>query len=184
MRDTTYVAHQTVLGPFDPSAVSAEEFKHAFRHHASGVAVVTADDGSGPVAMTVSSVFSVSAEPPALVFSLSATSSATPHVLAAGSVVVHLLAPENAHIAKLAASHGVERFGTDVAWERLATGEPVYSDVHTWLRGEIIEEVVIGGSVVVIVHITQTHLDEAEDRPLLYHNRRWASLAESDYFEV
>ena len=148
---------------FDPSTVTAEAFKLAFRHHAGGVAIVTVDDGSGPVAMTVSSVFSVSAEPPALVFSLSATSSAAPHLLAAGTVVVHLLAPENVELAKLAATHGADRFGPDVVWARLETGEPYYPEVHTWLRGRIVQEVAIGGSIVAVVHILDAHTEAAAD---------------------
>ncbi|MFM6974716.1 MAG: flavin reductase family protein [Agromyces sp.] len=179
------MAHQIVLTDLGPSSVTPEQFKLAFRHHAAGVAVITGDDGSGPVAITVSSVFSVSAEPPALVFSLSNTSSAAPHLLAAGKVVVHLLAPEHAQIAVNAATHGANRFGDDVAWDRLPTGEPYYTDVHTWLRGEIVEQIVIGGSTLVVVHVLETHLasDQEPNRALLYHNRKWAGLTQDSYFE-
>lgn len=182
-RENMTMTQRLVLTDFEPSAVTADEFKLAFRHHAGGVAIVTGDDGSGPVAMTVSSVFSVSAEPPALVFSLSATSSAAPHLLAAGTVVVHLLAPENVDLAVLAATHGADRFGPDVRWDRLPTGEPYYPEVHTWLRGRIVEEVGIGGSVVAVVHVLEAHVEAAAeaDRPLVYHNRRWAEINESSY---
>ena len=75
------------------SGLSAAEFKLAFRHHAAGVAVVTADAGDGPVGITVSSLFSVSAEPPLMVFSISNSSSSAPTVLRAESLVVHCWVP-------------------------------------------------------------------------------------------
>lgn len=61
------------------SAVSADDFKFAFRHHPAGVAVVTADAGDGPVAMTVSSLSSVAIAPPTLVFSASPVRGKWPH---------------------------------------------------------------------------------------------------------
>ena len=65
--------------------ISAEQFRFAFRSHPAGVAVVTADAGDGPVAMTVSSVASISIDPPTLMFSASAISSSTPTICRAAS---------------------------------------------------------------------------------------------------
>lgn len=45
------------------SGLSAEEFKLAFRNHAAGVSVITAEGAAGPVGLTATSVFSVSATP-------------------------------------------------------------------------------------------------------------------------
>ena len=58
--------------------ITPDELKALFRGHPAGVAVITADDGTGPVGMTASSVFSVSVAPPLVVFSASALSSSTP----------------------------------------------------------------------------------------------------------
>lgn len=52
-----------------------DAFLAAFRHHPSGVAIITAEGPEGPVAMTVSSLISISAAPPMVAFSLSAASS-------------------------------------------------------------------------------------------------------------
>ena len=41
-----------------------DRFVTAFRNHPAGVALVTADPGDGPVAMTATSVCSVDANPP------------------------------------------------------------------------------------------------------------------------
>src|SRR5476649_1152694 len=98
-------------------SLRSEEFKAAFRHHAAGVAVITADAGDGPVGLTATSVFSVSAEPPLLVFSISNVSSSAPTLLDAESVVVHLLGADQLHIAKLCATSGVDRFADLSLWK-------------------------------------------------------------------
>jgi flavin reductase (DIM6/NTAB) family NADH-FMN oxidoreductase RutF len=68
-----------------------QSFKDLFRGHPGGVAVITADAGDGPVALTATSVSSVSADPPLLTFSISALSSASTTLQRADTVVVHLL---------------------------------------------------------------------------------------------
>jgi hypothetical protein len=87
------------------SSLSADEFKALFRGHPGGVAVITADAGDGPVALTATSVVSVSAEPPLLIFSISALSSSS-DALSAETVVVHLLDANDIEVAKLGAARG------------------------------------------------------------------------------
>ena len=133
------IIHDGIIDPpHDVEVLSADEFKLAFRNHPAGVAIVTADAGNGPVAMTVTSVFSVSAEPPLLVFSASAQSSATPTITEAKTVVVHLLGADQLHLAKLAATSGANRFPEDIPLEKLPTGETVYSEAHAWIRGRTV----------------------------------------------
>ncbi|MDQ1572665.1 MAG: hypothetical protein QOH44_224, partial [Actinomycetota bacterium] len=100
-------------------SLSADEFKLAFRNHPAGVAVITADAGDGPVGLTATSVFSVSAEPPLLVFSISSQSSSAPTLSRADTVVVHLLSAEQLAVAKLFATSGVDRFADTESWARL-----------------------------------------------------------------
>lgn len=168
------------------AGLSADGFREAFRNHAAGVAIVAADAGDGPVAMTATSVFSVSATPPLLVFSVSALSSATPTILAASSVVVHLLGVGQLDLARLCATSGVDRFADASAWSRLSTGEPYFVASPVWIRGGIIARFEAGGSTLVVVNATHASypaLDgepgEAEGaaNPLVYHNRRWHELS-------
>jgi len=167
---------------FEPH-ISADEFKHAFRHHPAGVAVVTADAGDGPVSMTVSSVASISIDPPTLIFSASAMSSSTPVIRRADTVVVHLLASDQIQLAKLGARSGAERFGKDVEWGRLPTGEPYYPAANSWLRGRVVERVDVHGSTLIVVEAIESKApadDEPEKTPdpLVYHNRKWYVLNE------
>lgn len=156
-----------------------ERFKAAFRNHPSGVCLVTADAGDGPAALTASSVFSVSVEPPLLVFSLSRLSSAAPTILAADTLVVHLLDAEHVDLAKLGATSGVDRFADTSAWSRLATGEPIFRGVPNWIRGRVVNRLDAGGSTVVVVQALESGpSNESSAEPLVYHRRTWHRLAD------
>ncbi|MET3768725.1 flavin reductase (DIM6/NTAB) family NADH-FMN oxidoreductase RutF [Marisediminicola sp. UYEF4] len=169
---------QSVLGP--------EEFKAAFRTHPAGVALITADAGDGPVALTATSVFSVSAEPPLLVFSLSALSSSTPTLMRADTVVVHLLTAAQLDLALLGATSGVDRFADTSIWSRLPTGEPYFTAAPVWIRGRVVDRMEAGGSTVLAVEALEARTPERGSpeadaerlRPLVYHNRTWHVLSE------
>lgn len=161
------------------SGLTAEEFKLAFRHHAAGVAVVTADAGDGPVGITVSSVFSVSAEPPLLVFSISGRSFSAPTIRRADTLVIHLLGAEQLHIARLCSTSGIDRFADPSIWSRLPTGEPHFPGVPVWIRGRVINRMEAGASTVIAVHALESlHADSHTTTPLVYHNRTWHALGD------
>jgi flavin reductase (DIM6/NTAB) family NADH-FMN oxidoreductase RutF len=178
--------HQLVQHP-SSETVTPEEFKAAFRNHPAGVAVITADAGDGPVALTATSVFSVSAVPPLLVFSISELSSSSPTIRKADTVVVHLLGADQIDIAKLGATSGIDRFADTSIWTRLPTGEPYFPAAHAWIRGRIVNKMEAGGSTVVAVQALETKApapgDESADaklaHPLVYHNRTWHRLDEN-----
>lgn len=167
---------------FASQKITAEDFKFAFRHHPAGVGIITADVGDGPVAMTVSSLASVGINPPSLVFSASPLSSSTQTICSAETVVVHLLASDQVELAKLGATSGVDRFGDDVDWARLPTGEPYYPNANSWLRGRVVKRIDVSGSTLIVVEAIEAKpRDEAERTeasPLVYHNRKWFALGE------
>jgi flavin reductase (DIM6/NTAB) family NADH-FMN oxidoreductase RutF len=159
-------------------SLSADEFKLAFRNHPAGVAVITADAGDGPVGLTATSVFSVSAEPPLLVFSISSLSSSAPTLSRADTVVVHLLSADQLAVAKLFATSGVDRFADTDSWARLETGEPYLPGTPSWIRGRIINRMQAGGSTVIAVHALEAQIGENISAPLVYHNRTWHGIGE------
>ena len=178
----TLPARAAVSTPF-PDSMSAGDFRAAFRNHAAGVSVITADDGSGPVALTATSVISVSADPPLLVFSVSAQSSSSRTITSSDTVVVHLLEADQLGLAQLGATSGIDRFAQDSAWSRLTTGEPVFHAAPVWIRGRIISRMDAGTSTVIAVHALQSNVagsatsaDAPDAGPLVYHNRTWHRL--------
>ncbi|MFJ9243888.1 flavin reductase family protein [Streptomyces sp. NPDC101776] len=165
--------------------LSAEAFRGAFRNHPGGVAVVTADTGRGPVALTATSVISVSATPPLLVFSVSVLSSATPTILESSSVVVHLLGADQVDLALLCATSGADRFADTGSWARLVTGEPHFVAAPVSIRGTVAATFTAGASTLVVVNATHAYYAAPDvaarsdaPRPLVYHNRTWHQLSE------
>jgi flavin reductase (DIM6/NTAB) family NADH-FMN oxidoreductase RutF len=174
------VADISLIPDVITGSMNSDEFKKIFRHHAAGVAVVTADAGDGPVAMTVTSMFSISAEPPLFVFSASALSSSTPTLLRAETLVVHLLGSDQLWLGKLASTSGNDRFADTAQWRRLETGEPMYVAARAWVRGRVVKRLDAGSATLFVIQALES-FDSSTDQeaPLVYHNRKWHALTDS-----
>ncbi len=160
----------------------SESFKSAFRCHPAGVAIISADPGDRPVAITVSSLISVSSAPPTIAFSLSASSSSTAPLLRAETMVIHLLRFGDLALAQLGATSGADRFGPGVAWERLSTGEPRYTTVSTWFRARRVGTLQLAGGTLIAAELLSGQAGgppgTPEEESLIYLDRRWHSLRE------
>lgn len=161
--------------------IDPEAFKRAFRHHPAGVALVTADAGDGPVALTASSVASVSADPPVLTMSISGATSAAATLTRATTLVVHLLGADELDLALLGAARGVDRFADATTWSRLPTGEPYFVAAATRLRGRVVERLTFGDSTVLAVHLLDVDMPDDADRGegLAYLDRGWYRIGPS-----
>ncbi len=164
--------------------ISPETFKAAFRHQPGGVAVITALGPDGPVALTATSVASVSAEPALFVFSVSDLSSSAPVLTTTGSVVVHLLDVDGLELARLGATHGVDRFADTTQWASLPTGEPVFHRTR-WLRGVIVQRIPAGTATLLVAEAVESNVTPADADTLApadglaYLNRTWHRLGDA-----
>ncbi|AMB59908.1 flavin oxidoreductase [Microterricola viridarii] len=159
----------------DAAAATIDQFKAAFRRHPAGVAVITAESAEGPVGLTASSVASVSAEPPVLVFSVTTSAGSAGSILAASTCVVHLLHSENVDIARSFAKSGAPRFVPEQGWITRGTGEPLLPDAAVMLHCKIVDKVAVGASTLVIAEVLE--IDEGvEGSPLVYHDRNFHGL--------
>ena len=168
-----------VQGP-PPAPVSADAFKLAFRHHAAGVAVVSADLDDVPVALTASSVTSVSADPPVLLLSVAGATRTGADLARAETLVVHLLGADQLPLAQRCADPTVDRFADTSTWERLPSGEPSFLGSRVRLRGRVIDRHVYGASTVLAVEVLEVTIaeDAAARAPLAFHDRTWHRLDE------
>jgi flavin reductase (DIM6/NTAB) family NADH-FMN oxidoreductase RutF len=80
--------------------VSSDDFRGAMRHLAGGVSVITAGRGKDITGMTVTSVASLSADPPALIVSVNRASSSWPLIQRYGSFGVNILTADQLDIAE------------------------------------------------------------------------------------
>jgi|SRR5699024_6864743 len=158
----------------------SDAFREAFRWHPGGVALITADPGDGPVALTATSVTSVSVHPPVLMFSVSRHSSSGPSLKRAQSMVIHFLSAQEIDLAQLGATSGINRFADMQAWTRLSAGEPVFRKAELWLKVAVLRRVDVVGSTIIICQATDHNLDsgclEGTRGSLAYMDRTWHAL--------
>jgi flavin reductase (DIM6/NTAB) family NADH-FMN oxidoreductase RutF len=137
-------------------------------------------------------VSSISIAPPLLVFSLSELSSSTSAIRRADTVVVHLLSAGQLELAKLGATHGVDRFADTSMWTRFPTGEPYFPSANAWIRGRVVDQKELSGSTIIVVEALETSVpgaaappaSGADARPLVYHNRTWHRLGEHSLWVI
>ena len=156
-----------------------EAFLSAFRHHPSGVAIITADPGDGPVALTASSLISVGVAPPTIAFSLSDASSSARSIRRAETLVVHFVRRADLQLARLCATSGADRFGPGVRWSRLQTGEPFFPGIDCWFRAVVRGRLVAPGAWLTTAELLSAspRANRADrDDSLVYADRGWHGL--------
>lgn len=168
--------HLESTGPDGHEDADPDGFKAVFRHHPAGVAVVTMAGPDGPAGLTVTSVASVSAEPPILAFSVAAGSSSRAAVDQVSSVAINFLAEDQQPVAEAFARRRDDRFA-GVAWEPLPTGEPVLDGAAAWIRGDIEQRIPVGSSLLVTVRAVELHRRDGA-RALVYVDRSYHRLSE------
>lgn len=108
-----------------PAAIDAAVFKHAMRHLAGAVSVITTGTGADRTGFTASSVSSFSADSPSILVSLNRASSSWPILAQNGRFCVNLLAEDQQAVAEAFSGRGgirgADRYlGAD--WHRFASG--------------------------------------------------------------
>ena len=92
---------------------------------------------------------------------------------------MHLLDADDVEIAKLAATHGVDRFADTSSWSRLPTGEPRYHGTRAWIRGKTVSSMDAGDATIIAVEALEVGAAEGKSAdPLVYHARTWHGLGD------
>ena len=108
--------------------VSSADFRSAMRHLAGGVSVITVGRGRDITGMTVTSVSSLSVEPPSLIVGINRSSSSWPLLKSCGFFGVNILNADQLGIAEQFTGKdglkGAERFA-GAEWTTGASGVPL-----------------------------------------------------------
>ena len=108
--------------------VSPADFRGAMRHLTGGVSVITAGRGKDITGMTVTSVTSLSVEPPTLLVSINRDASSFPLIRRHGAFGVNILAADQLEIAERFAGKGglkgADRFA-GARWVTAVSGVPL-----------------------------------------------------------
>lgn len=156
-------------------APGAAWLRQAFRLYPSGVAIVTATTPAGPVGLTVSSLASVSAEPPVVSFSVSTATRSAGALLAASEVAVHVLPLGRSSLADAFARSGAPRFTPDQGWVVAPDSPPLLPDAVVSLVGPVRQTVPVAGSTLVLVDVATTRIGPPAE-PLLHLDRAYRAV--------
>ncbi|MFF4130356.1 flavin reductase family protein [Streptomyces mirabilis] len=159
----------------DARPASPDLLRSVFRQHAAGVAVITAQGGSGPVGFTATSLSSVSAEPPIVSFGIGVGASSWPAISESEHVGIHILGEHQQELAATFARSGADRFGAPTRWRKGPKGVPVLDGVLAWLVCRVAARVPAGDHRIVLAEVVLGDPSGA-GRPLLYHQGRFNGL--------
>jgi flavin reductase (DIM6/NTAB) family NADH-FMN oxidoreductase RutF len=133
--------------------VTASDFRNAMRQLTGGVSVITAGRGRDFSGMTVTSVSSLSVDPPALIVSINREASSWPLVKRYGFFGVNILTSDQIDIAERFTGKGglkgADRF-TGARWTTRASGVPLLADALAAIDCEV-EDVVERHSHVIVI---------------------------------
>ena len=152
-------------------------FVEAFRNHTAGVSIITATGDDGPAGITSSSVISISADPAVLAFSLQSLRGSASVIASARSFVVHLANSANERLASTFATRGAVRFGDDMPWSFLSTGEPFLHGTGHALRAVPLNATTCGAAVIVTARVVDVIDPQHVSAPLVYHDRTYRNLS-------
>lgn len=145
-------AHITIAEP-QPS-ISPDVFKAAMRALPAGIAAITTGKGASRAAFIVSSLVSISAEPPLVGFFANRSVSALPALLAENRFAANVLGTGQEDIVNTmcSAPQGPARFSTGT-WVEGKSGLPVLEGALATLECDIISSTTVGTHQFIVGHI-------------------------------
>ena len=154
-----------------PASTAANgDFRTALRHLAGGVSVITAGRGEDRTGLTVTSLSSLSAEPPTVMFGLNLSSSAYPVLARHRSFGVNFLSAAQKQVADRFAGRGGEKGPARYAeaeWSEGRTGAPLLEGALAALDCELEELIERHSHAIVIGRVREIRLG-GNDAALLY----------------
>lgn len=158
------------VGRAAPAPAEASNFRAALRHLAGGVSVITTGQGEDRTGLTVTSLASLSAEPPTVMFGLNLGSSSFPVLARHGSFGVNFLNATQKQIADRFAGRNGEKGEARYAgasWTQGVTGSPLLEGALAALDCEVEELIERHSHAIVIGRVREVRLG-GDDAALLY----------------
>lgn len=152
-------------------------FKRGMRRLASGVSIITTAEEGVCHGMAVTSVTSVSADPPSLLVCINRTATTHAVIGRAGAFCVNLLAESDHELARRFSSPAdrESRFeGRE--WTTLVTGAPALIDSLASFDCEVMQTVDVDSHTIFIGRVRAIELWHEHIVPLVYHDGRFDTL--------
>jgi flavin reductase (DIM6/NTAB) family NADH-FMN oxidoreductase RutF len=151
-------------------AVDGKAFWRTLGERATGVTIVTAGSEEGPVGFLGLSASHVTADPPTMLVSIDAKTSALKGVLANGHFAINFIPAGHAALVDLFSGKGgvsgAERFAAG-DWETLATGAPVYK-AALGVFDCAVEDIIQRGTISIVIGRVKATRARGEGEPLVF----------------
>lgn len=145
-----------------------------FRWHPAGVAILTANGPTGPVGMTISSLASVSVDPPMVSLSMADSSTTLRQLREGGRAVIHMLDAGQEDLADRFARPGVPAEG--IVWRRSTEGAPELDTRTPRLHVAVARMVDVGTATLVALDVDRIEVGERGPEGLIRMGRDWYAI--------
>jgi flavin reductase (DIM6/NTAB) family NADH-FMN oxidoreductase RutF len=163
--------------------VSSDDFRSAMRHLAGGVSVITAGRGRDITGMTVTSVSSLSVDPPTLIVSINRESSSWPLLKRYGFFGVNILTSEQVDIAERFTGKGglkgADRFG-GARWITRASGVPLLEGALAAIDCEVEHIVERHSHAIVIGRVLDMQSSSPRTAALAYWQGQYVAIDQGE----
>ena len=148
-------------------------FKAVVGRFATGVTVVTTRDEQGNLAgLTANAFASVSVDPPLVLVCLDEGSQTYRYLKDAGVFAVHILAEGQEHLARRFADRSRDK-SLLVDWRVGDHGTPSLRHCLASMECRVVHQYRGGDHVIVVGGVERLHVDDEQDKPLLYYRAPW-----------
>jgi len=156
---------------------TGEELRTLMRRAPASVAVLTVDTGRDRLGLTVSSLVSLSLEPPLVGVSIARDAAMHELLREAGGFAASLLAGGQEWLAQHFA-RGVPPIGmwSGVATEEGARGAPLLAGALGWLECRVASELAVGDHSFFVGEVESVRLGSAAAPPLVHHEGAYRTL--------
>jgi flavin reductase (DIM6/NTAB) family NADH-FMN oxidoreductase RutF len=163
------------------ASLDLDRFRNAMRLTASGVAVITTAGTGGQAGLTVSSLSSLSMDPPSVIFCVHKDARALAVLLENGVFAANILAQEQSRVADAFAGLIPElredRFAVS-PWHSLLTGAPALDGAMCTFDCRIATTFSFGTHVILVGEVVD--LRTSDTGPLVFSGKRYCKLAEME----
>jgi flavin reductase (DIM6/NTAB) family NADH-FMN oxidoreductase RutF len=172
-----------VVNKFTPVAdVTSADFRQAMRQLSGGVSVITVGQGGDITGMTVTSVTSLSVDPPSLIVSINRSASSWPLLKQRGTFGINILNADQSDIAeRFAGKNGVagaDRF-KGATWITRVSGTPLLADALAAIDCEV-EHIVERHSHAIVIGRPLDMLVSPRTAALAYWQGQYVALDRSE----
>jgi flavin reductase (DIM6/NTAB) family NADH-FMN oxidoreductase RutF len=158
-------------------ALDPRAFRDTMGRFATGVTVMTWDDGVHVRGMTANAVTSVSLDPMLVLVCVDRKTSAHAQMEHASAFALSILAADQVDISMTFARHGVEDMA-GVPYGRKQTGTPVIDGAIAWIECEVSERLAGGDHTIYLGQVVAMGIERPDARPLLFYAGRYREIGD------